>query len=55
MTGENEYERERQRARSKEEDIRLLERLYHKGAGCFGVPRRSIEVKRELEKLRRSK
>jgi hypothetical protein len=49
----SESERIREQIKSRREDIQFLESLYKKGAGCFGVPRRSPDVKKELNKLRK--
>jgi len=52
MTGFNEYELRESKERIRQENIKLLERIYKKGAGCFGVGKRAPEIKKELDKLR---
>lgn len=55
MIKETEYERLQQEIGDRDESIRMYERIYRKGAGCFGVGRRSPEIKKELENLRKKK
>jgi hypothetical protein len=44
--------RESKRKRQSDE-IAFYERLYKRGAGCFGVPKRDNDVKKHLDKLKK--
>jgi hypothetical protein len=39
-------------SRTHREEIAMYERIYQKGAGCFGVGRKSPEIKKKLKELR---
>lgn len=55
MFRQSESERREADRRDRDEQVRLLERVYQKGAGCFGVRRKSPEIMKEIQKLRREK
>jgi hypothetical protein len=37
------------------EEIDLYEKLHKRGSGCFGISRRSLDVKKHLDKLRKKR
>jgi hypothetical protein len=53
MTSESPYERLQQEIRSRKEEISMYERIYNRGAGCFGVGRKSPEIKKKLKELKK--
>lgn len=55
MIKETKFEKLQREERDREEEIKMFERIYKNGAGCFGVSRRSPEIKKELDRLRRQK
>jgi hypothetical protein len=46
------HEELQQEIRSRKEEIDMYERIYKKGAGCFGVGRKAPAIKKKLTELR---
>jgi len=52
MTNESSYERLQQDIRSRKEEINVYKRIHNRGAGCFGIGRKSPEIKKKLKELK---